>query len=247
MNLDEQLKQSGQWLFERRSYLPLALVVVLAPAMLNFEYPGGKHSLDVAWETLCLAVSLTGLGLRVVVVGFAADGTSGRNTREGQVAASLNTTGPYSLVRHPLYFANYLMWLGVMLFPRAWWCPVIGSLAFWLYYERIVIAEESFLRWRFGDEWEAWARRTPTFLPSLRAWRRPARSFSLRRVLRTEYSALFAVIAVMTVLEVVGDVLVGGRFEMEPMWLVLFAVSAVAYVLLRTIKHRRAARPHSRP
>ncbi len=58
-----------------------------------------------------MVISFFGLALRVIVVGHAPYGTSGRNTRE-QVADTLNTTGMYSIVRHPLYLANYLIILG---------------------------------------------------------------------------------------------------------------------------------------
>ena len=68
----------------------------------------------------------------------------------GRWPSTLNTSGLYSVVRHPLYLGNYLMWLGVALFSRTWWAPVIVSLVFWLYYERIMFAEEEFLRRQFG-------------------------------------------------------------------------------------------------
>ena len=97
-------------------------------------------------------------------MGFVPKDTSQRNTGRPQ-AAALNTTGLYSLVRHPLYVGNYLMWLGVALFTGAWWAPVIVSLVFWLYYERIMFAEEEFLRRRFGGDYTAWASTVPAFLP----------------------------------------------------------------------------------
>ena len=116
-----------------------------------------------------------------------------------QVAESLNTTGLYSVVRHPLYLGNFLMWLGVALFPRSLSFVAAVVFAFWLYYERIMIAEEAFLRERFGERFDAWADRTPAFIPSLRRWTRPRLAFSLRKVLRKEYNGLLAVVAVAVV------------------------------------------------
>jgi len=117
--------------------------------MLRYSYPGGSHAWDRAWELFCLGVSLLGLYIRVMTIGYRPHGTSGRNTH-GQVAETLNTEGMYSITRHPLYLGNYFNWLGLALFTHDWWLPVIVSLAFWLYYERIMFAEESFLEEKFG-------------------------------------------------------------------------------------------------
>ena len=44
------------------------------------------------------------------------------------------------------------------------------GLVFWLYYERIMLAEEEFLRARYGKAFDDWAARTPAFLPNFRHW-----------------------------------------------------------------------------
>jgi len=71
--------------------------VFLLIGLLIRMFPYGSHRLDQVWEILCLAISLLGLGVRIVTVGYVPKGTSGRNTR-GQKANVLNTTGMYSLV-----------------------------------------------------------------------------------------------------------------------------------------------------
>lgn len=139
MLLHQEFVQVGNWLFRWRSYVPLALLSVLLIALLQFSYPYQSHTLDTVYDFACFGVALLGLGIRVVTVGFVPHGTSGRNTR-GQTAARLNTTGTYSIVRHPLYLGNFLIWLGVSLFPREWWCSAIVMLSFLLFYERIVFA-----------------------------------------------------------------------------------------------------------
>ncbi len=57
------------------------------------------------------------------------------------------------------------MFLGVMLFAHTWWLALIYILAFWLYYERIMFAEEAFLRKKFGDEYLTWANSTSLHSP----------------------------------------------------------------------------------
>ena len=100
-----------------------------------------------------------GLAIRAYTVGHAPRGTSGRNTMV-QRADMLNTTGSYSLARHPLYLGNYLMWLGIVFFVGVWWLAIICTPVFWIYCERIMYAEEAFLGDRFGRNFHEWAART---------------------------------------------------------------------------------------
>jgi protein-S-isoprenylcysteine O-methyltransferase Ste14 len=237
MGLREEFEATGNWLFRRRGYLPLMLFPVPLVAARGSAYPAGDHGLALAWEGVCLLLALSGLALRIGTVGFAPRDTSGRTTG-GQQAESLNTSGLYSVVRHPLYLGNYLMWLGVALFPRSWWAPVIVSLVFWLYYERIMFAEEEFLRRKFGPLYTSWAAITPAFLPRPTLWRRPGVRFSLLTVLRREHSSLLALMASLTALEVASDYAYTGRLIMDPVWGTALGVTLLLCLAVRTVKHR---------
>jgi protein-S-isoprenylcysteine O-methyltransferase Ste14 len=237
MGLREEFEATGNWLFRRRGYLPLLLFPLLLIAAARTGYAGGNHQRDLAWQGVCLLLALAGLAIRVGTVGFVPRDTSGRNTGTPQ-AESLNTSGLYSVVRHPLYLGNYLMWLGVALFPRSWWPPVIVSLVFWLYYERIMFAEEEFLRRKFGALYTTWATITPAFLPRLARWRRPEVPFCLLTVLRREHSSLLALIASLTVLEVATDHAYTGRLVLDPVWGTALGVTLVLCLAVRAVKHR---------
>jgi len=237
MGLREEFEATGNWLFRRRGYLPLMLFPLLLVAARGSTYPAGDHGLDLVWEGVCVLLALIGLALRIGTVGFVPRDTSGRNTGD-QLAESLNTSGFYSVVRHPLYLGNYLMWLGVALFPRSWWAPVIVSLVFWLYYERIMFAEEEFLRRKFGPLYTSWAAITPAFLPRPTLWRRPGVRFCLLTVLRREHSSLLALMASLTVLEVATDYANTGRFIVDPVWGTALTVTLVLCMAVRAVKHR---------
>ena len=235
MPLREEFERDGNWLFQRRSWLPLFLYPFVITVI--YFYPAHSYGplTSTLWGGFCLLVSLVGLGVRALTVGFTPKGTSGRNT-EQQVAETLNETGMYSVVRHPLYLGNFLMWLGVMLFPGVWWFVAIAALAYWLYYERIMYAEEAFLRRTHSARYEAWASRTPAFLPRLGGWVPSRLSFDLRNVLKREYNGLFAAIASFVLLNAMAHLFVDGRFSIDFFWQVVFAVNAVAFVVLRTLK-----------
>ena len=241
MQLHETSAVQGDWLFRWRSYLPLFLIAIMIPGVLCFRYPGNSHYYDLCWEICCLCVSFFGLFVRCLTVGFVPRGTSGRNT-SGQIADSLNTTGMYSLLRNPLYLGNFFMILGVvaMLAVNAFWLPIIYALAFWLYYERIIMCEEAFLGKKFGQTYYDYAASTSAFVPNFTRWKKSELPFSFRSVLRREYSSFFALVSAMFTVEIVGDLIVKQRLMLDPIWAVFFVISLGIYLSLRTIKKKTA-------
>ncbi|MCS7017259.1 MAG: isoprenylcysteine carboxylmethyltransferase family protein [Gemmatales bacterium] len=189
---------------------------------------------DLAWELVCFLISLTGLAVRCVTVAHVPNGTSGRNTKS-QEAKSLNTTGMYSITRNPLYFGNFLVGAGFSMFLRLWWVSFIYALAFWLYYERIIMAEEKFLLAKFGDAYRDYARRVPIFVPRLRLWQPPSLPCSIKAVVRREYSTLFMIVAVFTTLDVLTDFAVAHKFVFDRFWTTMLLINAVLYLLIRLV------------
>jgi protein-S-isoprenylcysteine O-methyltransferase Ste14 len=168
MPLREELEKHGEFLFRWRSYLPILILPFLIFALPHSAYMQellGKR-FDLFIEILSLAVALSGVGLRCLTIGSARSGTSGRNTKQ-QRAAVLNMTGMYSIVCDPLYLGNFLIFFGILLFVQVWWFVLTGLLSFWLYYERIMLREEGFLRSKFEKDYLDWANETPAFLPRL--------------------------------------------------------------------------------
>ena len=233
------LKNQGEWLFRWRSYLPLLVLPIVLIALKQSEYVEqsmGEFA-DALWESFCIILSFIGLGIRCMVVGYTPTGTSGRNTRE-QEAKTLNITGMYSIVRHPLYLGNFIITLGLTLFIQVWWLALIIILAFWLYYERIIFAEEEFLYNNFGDLFLEWAAKTHTFIPIFKNWRKPAHSFSFKNILKREYTGFFQIIALFTIIEIVGDILVEGKLELDSIWLIFFIIGLITYLVLLTLKRK---------
>ncbi len=234
MLLHEHSVRAGNRLFRWRSYLPLFLVPVLIAGLFESGYSKEPRAVGLIWEMFCLAVSFFGFSVRCYTTGHAFRGTSGKNTKRHK-ADLLNTTGPYSLMRNPLYFGNFFMMLGVALFVRVWWVSVIYGLVFWLYYERIIMAEEAFLEEKYGKDYLEYAKRTPAFIPKLNGWRRPALPFSFRHILKREYSAFFVMIASFTLLKFVGDYALYGKPTLDILWSGLLLSSLGIYLTLRIL------------
>lgn len=237
MALREELRKQGDWLFRWRSYLPLIMIVIILLGMNYFEYPGHSEEYDDIWEIICLCISFAGVGIRFFTVGYTPKETSGTNTRK-QIADALNTTGMYSIVRHPLYFGNFIIWFGLAAFFHLWWFSLIVTLIFWLYYERIIFAEEEFLREKFGNPYLDWAGKTPSFLPNIWKWRSSDTTFSFRKAIKNEYKSFFAVIVSFMLLEIIGDIFVERRVEIDRMWLTLLIIGFTIYAIARYLKKR---------
>lgn len=191
MRLIEQLKKEGDFLFRWRSYLPLIIVPFMIVVVISFDSAlivGEKY--NNALIIFALVIGIAGQILRIFVAGFVPKDTSGRNTGE-QKAATLNTTGIYSLCRNPLYLGNFLMMLSPVILVGNWIFAGFFVLSFWLYYERIIFAEEAFLSQKFGEDYKKWCDSTPCFIPKFSGFKRADLSFSLKSTLRREYHSLF--------------------------------------------------------
>lgn len=235
MALRNHLADQGHFLFRWRSYLPVVLGIPLIVAILQMQWPWGSHTVHIYWEGVSFAVSLLGLAVRIWTIGHTPEGTSGRNTAE-QIANSLNTTGIYSIVRHPLYLGNFLIGLGPMMLPMVAWLPAVYCLAFALYYERIMMAEEDFLRKKFGAVYDEWTERTPAFLPNWSLYQPASLPFSLRNVLKREYTAIAQITIAFCLIEVMEHCVVEHQWEIEPFWLGVGIFGVLQYLILRSMK-----------
>ena len=137
MALIEEFEQSGNWLFKRRGYLPVVLLTAGITVLMLKELNPERNYLIT--DIVYLFISFLGLAIRAFTIGHTPKNTSGRNIKS-QKAEVVNTSGIYSIVRHPLYLGNFVIWLGLALFTESLFFIVIFILAFWLYYERIMFA-----------------------------------------------------------------------------------------------------------
>jgi protein-S-isoprenylcysteine O-methyltransferase Ste14 len=198
MALLEEFEKQGTYLFKYRGILPLVVLLAGLGAYIENELDkiGLRDPVQIeVYGFICLFVCLIGFGIRVYTVGHTPKNTSDRNT-EGQLADELNTTGIYSIVRHPLYLGNFFMWLGLAMLSENIWFTGLFVFVYWVYYERIMFAEEQFLRKEFRTAYLEWARRTPAFLPSLKNRVRPKMPFSWKKVIKKEKNGFFAIFAV---------------------------------------------------
>ncbi|MDB1018572.1 isoprenylcysteine carboxylmethyltransferase family protein [Phocaeicola vulgatus] len=241
MALQEEFESEGNWLFRYRSYLPLIILAIGLSVYYITVQMGSYWFIYVIphwlyYEYFCLAIGLLGAIIRIYAVGHTPSGTSGRNTKE-QVADSLNTTGIYSVVRHPLYLGNFLMWLGIVLLTCNMGFILSFMFIYWLYYERIMYAEEQFLRRKFGMPYLDWAEHTPAFIPQLKKFVPPVYPFSWKKVIKKEKNGIFALLLIFSMFNGIGSWL---NSQIHTNWVLfwLACFSGVAYFILKYIKKR---------
>ena len=101
---------------------------------------------------------------------FWAAGSIGLYRGENVKALKLASTGPYALMRNPLYFGNFLIGLGWSIIAGLH-AVIIFIVCFYVLYVMIIIPhEEKFLRSKFGIEYEYYCKRVKRFWPvSLKA------------------------------------------------------------------------------
>ena len=241
MALQEDFEKQGMWLFKNRGNIPFIIIMI---GMLIY-YQMLIHPEHYFLQTepakeiylyFCLLVSLIGLAIRAFTVGYTPANTSGRNTKN-QLADKLNTSGIYSVVRHPLYLGNFFMWLGPVLLTGHFWFVLVVSLFYWIYYERIMFSEEQFLRRTFGTSYTGWAEKVPAFIPRFSGYEKPSLPFSWKKVLKKEKNGLAAVLIIFCVLGNAGAMIMG---DQSYNWILTGCCIAaiLMYATLKFLKYR---------
>jgi protein-S-isoprenylcysteine O-methyltransferase Ste14 len=191
---------------------------------------------EMWWNLVCFGISVLGMIIRALTIGYTPKGTSGRNTKEGQIAEVLNTKGVYSMVRHPLYLGNFFMWMGLILYAGTPWFVIFCIGFFWIYYERIMFAEEQFIRGKFGQAYLDWSSRTPAFFPNFAKYEASDLTFSIKNVLKREYSGFFATIFSFAYINFIKNFFFDHQIWLDMKWVYGGCIGFVIFITLRSLK-----------
>src|SRR5438477_3381789 len=137
------LEHIGGWLFRHRTSLPVPISVLI------LLIPASQLSDAAAWVATGVAITVAGEALRLWAVHHIGVISRTRSDRLGP----LIDTGPFSLVRNPLYLGNILLWLGFAFAARMLWFAPIALLLLVLEYHAIVRWEERLLESRIGPSY----------------------------------------------------------------------------------------------
>ncbi len=89
----------------------------------------------------------------------------------GRKKQHLVDTGPFSVVRNPLYVFSFLGVLGIGLSSATVTLPILLAMLFLVYYPGVVRGEEALLQEIFGPAYADYRARVPRWLPDPGRWR----------------------------------------------------------------------------
>lgn len=156
----------GEWLFRHRTALPLPI----AGAILCLHI--GEAAPSTILVTAGVAVTVAGELIRLWGVRHIGAISRTRSDRLGPLVAS----GPFALIRNPLYVGNMLIWVGFALSARLVWLAPLIVLLLGAEYHAIVRWEESLLVSRLGDAYRDYTARVPRWLPAFNRRERKERN-----------------------------------------------------------------------
>ena len=182
----------GNFFFKYRNWLFIILYLLLfvpSPALFSNDIFGPNYYL---WPIVTgLLITFTGQAIRGATIGLA---YIIRGGREGKVyAEELVTTGIFSHCRNPLYVGNILMLLGVGVLSNSLLYVLVIMPLFMVIYQAIVLAEENFLRNKFGSAFNDYCTRVNRWMPSLNGISNTFRSmhFKWKRWILKEYNTQY--------------------------------------------------------
>ena len=236
MALLQSMEKQGNFLFKYRGQFPVILFILAVPFIYLTDYNSISEQSQTFLLYTAITLSVIGFLVRFYTIGTTPQGTSGRNTKE-QVATVLNSTGMYSLLRHPLYLGNYLIWLGISVITFNIYAVVFMSLLFWVYYERIMFAEERFLEGKFGTAYLNWSNTLPAFIPAFLNFKKSDTSFSIITVLRREYASVLSAVTGFSYIEVLRSYIINSSLIISDLTLSILLGVISGVIILRSLKH----------
>ena len=118
------------------------------------------------WE-FWVATLVTAIGLLFTVWARVHLGRNWSGTVTIKQDHELIASGPYALVRHPIYAGLLLAFVGSAM-ARGEWRGAVAVLVAWAALWRKLRLEERWMAERFGQQYEAYCRRVPALVPFLK-------------------------------------------------------------------------------
>jgi protein-S-isoprenylcysteine O-methyltransferase Ste14 len=140
------------------------------------------------------------LGIGIIIAGFLirlwATKHIGRRMpwlkRKGK---TLVKTGPYAIVRNPLYIGNIIIAMGLSILSELAWSIPFVFIYFFTLYHFVAVYEENKLLDRWGDEYQVYMNEVPRWIPKFKNLHlNQTDGFPWKTALRSEIPSLLVII-----------------------------------------------------
>ena len=175
----------GNFLFRNRNGIfPLFYLMLFIPSSEVFPNP-------VTAMIIGFSVTILGQLIRVITIGLVYIIRGGKDRRV--YAEDLVTTGIFAHCRNPLYVGNILILVGLGIASNSLLFMAVFTPLFLFFWQAIVLAEENYLRGKFGEQYDAYCKRVDRWLINFKGLGKTMRSmqFKWKRVLIREYNATY--------------------------------------------------------
>lgn len=229
----------GNFFFKYRNWIFILFYAALfAPSWPLFSPARfGEHY--YIWPiTLGLVITCLGQLIRGLTIGLAyivRGGKEGKPYAEGLV-----TEGIFKHCRNPLYVGNILMLLGVGILANSLFYVGIMIPVFLFIYQAIVLAEENFLRDKFGPGFDEYCKQVNRWFPSLKGLVTTLGSmkFNWKRWILKEHTTQFIWLIGIVLLLLLNYPMLTGYSESCRNWTGAIALGSLllVYVMIRVLK-----------
>jgi len=113
-----------------------------------------------------------------------------------KIKRTVTTSGPYTLVRNPIYIANTLVIVGTVVMSEVLWMIPVTLLWCALVYSLVVHYEEQHLAAKYGDDYLDYLTAAPRWVPRLASsWRNARFQSSCRQIVLAEVYVVLIIAA----------------------------------------------------
>lgn len=225
--------QIGNFFFKYRNLLFILLYGLLFLPSPELFTENIFHAAYKTWPLIIgLFVTVLGQAIRGATIGLAYIVRGGKDKKV--YAEHLVSTGIFSHCRNPLYVGNILMLLGVGILANSLIYVAFIMPLFLFIYQAIVLAEENFLRGKFGADFDAYCSRVNRWIPSLKGIGATFSSmeFNWKRWVLKEYTTQFIWLAGIALLIIrlyqIEDVITNSIYAV--------IILAIGYAIVRYLK-----------
>src|SRR6478736_3243495 len=230
----------GNFFFKYRNWLFIIFYALLfvpgVPQLFTEERFGKKYY----WYPVIigLIITITGQAIRGATIGLAYIIRGGKNKKV--YAEDLVTTGIFAHCRNPLYVGNILMLAGVGVLSNSLLYVVIMIPFFLFVYQAIVLAEENFLRNKFGEQFINYCARVNRWVPNLRGMSNTFKGmrFNWKRYVAKEHTTTFIwLIGIVLLFLFFYPQLTHNDADLRnKLLIIILAVLVVIYIFIRIVK-----------